>query len=77
MDNNNETEPSASTNELVARIAGQTGIDASEVARRYNDELNALMSEARIKSFVGIIAARRTREQLRDGARAGHIASPA
>ena len=48
----------------IAALAMQTDTDRSIVKCLYAEELALLESQASIKNFIGIIAARRVRERL-------------
>ena len=48
----------------IAALAIQTDTDRSIIKRLYAEELAILDSQASVKNFVGIIAARRVRQRL-------------
>lgn len=48
----------------IAALANQTNTDRSIVKCLYAEELAILESQASIKNFIGIIAARRVRQRL-------------
>jgi Protein of unknown function (DUF3562) len=48
----------------IAALAIQTDTDRSIVKCLYAEELAILESQARVKNFIGIIAARRVRRRL-------------
>ncbi len=49
---------------IIAALAVQTDTDRSIVKCLYAEELAILESQASIKNFIGIIAARRVRQRL-------------
>ena len=48
----------------IAKLAEQTHADVDVVRRLYEEEIAALCNEANVKSFVGVIVARRVKERL-------------
>jgi len=48
----------------IAKLAEQTHADVDVVRRLYGEEIAALCNEASVKSFVGVIVARRVKERL-------------
>jgi hypothetical protein len=50
----------------VSAIAKETSASVDEVKTLYEEEVATLASQATIKQFVGVIASRRVRLQLRD-----------
>jgi len=50
----------------VAALARQTRLGNEVVKRIYNEELAALHSRSRVKSFVRVIAGRRAKRRLMD-----------
>jgi hypothetical protein len=56
--------PSRVDEATIAALAIQTDTDRSIVKSLYAEELAHLESQASIKNFIGIIAARRVRQRL-------------
>jgi hypothetical protein len=48
----------------IAKLAKQTHTDTEVVRHLYEDEIATLHEEAKVKGFIGVIAARRVRERL-------------
>jgi hypothetical protein len=48
----------------VASLAQQTQTPTRVVRRLYNQEMAALQSNARVKNFISVIAARRVKDHL-------------
>jgi hypothetical protein len=54
--------------DLVQKLANEYDRSDTEVARILHEEVQRLADVARISTYVGVIAARRTRNRLRDDA---------
>lgn len=49
----------------ITALAAQTRVTVAVVRDLYEEEMAALEAEATVKSFIGVIAARRVKERLR------------
>jgi hypothetical protein len=58
----------------IAALAEETDTDRSIVKYLYAEELAILESQANVKNFIGIIAARRVRQRLDAQSRHTHLA---
>lgn len=58
----------------IAALAEETDTDRSIVKYLYAEELAVLESQASVKNFIGIIAARRVRQRLDGLSRHAHLA---
>ncbi len=57
---------------IIDGIARETSTSTDVVSALYEEEMIALLAQARIKQFVGVIATRRVKQQLRALAHADH-----
>jgi DNA transposition AAA+ family ATPase len=48
----------------IATLAQETETDAAVVRSLYEEEMDKLHAESSVKSFIGVIAARRVRERI-------------
>jgi hypothetical protein len=55
----------------VHAIADETATSLDVVKTLYEEEVAALSAQAKVKQFVGVIATRRVKQQLRDLGRPG------
>ena len=61
----------------VAALAEETDTDRSIVKYLFAEELAVLESQASVKNFIGIIAARRVRQRLESRREPAHLARAA
>jgi len=61
----------------IAALAEETDTDRSIVKYLYAEELAILESQASVKNFIGIIAARRVRQRLESRHGLAHLARAA
>ena len=54
-----------SSEALVATIARETATSTDVVQALYDEEVAALSAEAKVRQFIGVIATKRVKQQLR------------
>ena len=64
-----ESKAQASDETTITKLAEQTQAETDVVRTLYKEETEALRNEAKVKGFIGIIAARRVRQRLLSAAR--------
>jgi hypothetical protein len=61
-----ERTPGEAQRALVTTIATETATSVDVVKTLYDGEIAALVAQAKVKQFIGIIATKRVRQQLRE-----------
>ena len=60
----------------IATLAQETDTDAAIVKDLYDEELAILQTQASVKNFIGVIAARRVRQRIASARRHGRSVKP-
>ena len=66
------SQPEPNVDEVVRSIAEETNTPAETVSQMYQDILADYRHQARVFDYVPLFAARKGRDQLRDGSRRKH-----